>query len=73
MALAHWILAEESYPSLCFWMLNFQLGTNTWLQNLPLLGPSLAQLLGEPPEAEPAELLKGWLCSSPTSTFTGRL
>lgn len=42
MALAHWTLREKSYPSLCFLVLNFQLGTNTWLQNLPLLCPSLA-------------------------------
>ncbi|KAF6352474.1 sorting nexin 1 [Rhinolophus ferrumequinum] len=39
-------------------IVRLQLGTNTRLQNLPLLGPSLSQLRGEPPEADPAGLLK---------------
>ena len=75
MTQVYWSLGERSYPSLCFWTLNFQLGINTRLWNLPLLGPSPAQPLGEPPppKAEPAERLKGWLCFSPTFTPTGRL
>lgn len=40
-------------PRLVLSDLRLQLGTNTRLQNLPPLGPSLAQLRGEPPEAEP--------------------
>lgn len=74
MALAYWRLGKESYPSLCCLMLSFQLGTNMWLQNLSLLGPSLAQLLERASPStltpsfrlEPVELLKDWLCSSPT-------
>lgn len=51
-------------PRLVLSDLRLQLGTNTRLQNLPLLGPSLAQLRGEPPEAEPAGLLKA-ACALP--------